>query len=340
MKRLIPLILFIFSILQLEAQQIRSFQQDTAVFVEEFTGFMSEIKEENEPYINSFVNKWLTDSISFDKKMKIIAAFNQMLKRRARPEPQFTGFVKLLLKEFDPLLRDRDINSLHEGFFSVLDEGKETYAVVQRAVDIALEIVNDSILYDLAGVKWFVNRDDFDFGSSGKTPIVCFEDVELICISNRDTIVIFGTSGCYDLLSLDWLGEGGFITWEKAGFDANEVYAEFNNYRIGLNQSRFEIDSVRFYYKKYFDFPLLGKLEERAIYVSSPENATHPRFFSYQSEYLIPDLFREVEFQGGLSMQGAKLVGTGSDQYPATLSIREGDTLRMRLWSETTVIRE
>ncbi len=340
MKRFFLFILLITGFTYGNAQQIRNFQVDTAAFVNEFTSFMEGVKEENHPYVVSFLSRWKADSISYEKKIKIIEAFNQMLKRRARPEPQFTSFLKLLLKEFDPTSAGKNINLLHTGFFSVLESGSETYAVVQRAVDIALTILEDSVLYDLAGVKWEVNRDEFEFETSSGRPVVRFNDLELICTSNRDTITIFNTSGKYDLMNLQWEGRGGFLTWEKAGFDPNEVYAEFTEYNIELNQSRFEADSVLFYYKKYFDFPLLGRLEERAIFVSSPEAANHPRFFSYQTEYLIPELFRRIEFQGGLSMQGSKLVGTGSDDFPATLSIREQDTLRMKLWSKNIVIRE
>lgn len=340
MKRLLLLILWLSGFGQLSAQQIRNFQEDTATFASEFSSFMEDVKEENSPYIASFLSKWRTDSISYEKKIRIIEAFNHMLKRRARPEPQFTAFVKLLLKEFDPIHEGRGIAPLHEGFFQVLENGSETYAVVQRGVDLALLVLEDSVLYDLAGVKWEVNRDEFIFETLSGKPMVSFNDIELICTSNRDTITIFNTSGKYDLMSLHWEGLGGFLTWEKAGFDPNEVYAEFGKYQIELNQSRFEADSVLFYYKKYFDFPLLGRLEERAIFVSSPEAANHPRFFSYQTEYLIPELFRRIEFQGGLSMQGSKLVGTGSDDFPATLSILEQDTLRMKLWSKNIVIRE
>ncbi len=107
-----------------------------------------------------------------------------------------------------------------------------------------------------------------------------------------------------------------------------------------MNRAQYEADSVRFMYKKYFDYPLQGKLEEKAMPINNPEQAMYPKFYSYQGKYILPDLFKGIEFIGGLSMQGAKLVGTGSNGVPARLNIYEVDTLRMQLQTNSVVIRE
>ena len=41
------------------------------------------------------------------------------------------------------------------------------------------------------------------------------------------------------------------------------MYAVFSRYRIPLQKTEFKADTVAFYYKKYFDFPLMGRIEDK-----------------------------------------------------------------------------
>jgi hypothetical protein len=63
--------------------------------------------------------------------------------------------------------------------------------------------------------------------------------------------------------------------------------------------------------------------------VSDPSSALYPKFISYQNKYFLPNLFKGIQYVGGLSMHGSRLVGTGNVYEPARLEIYEKDTLRM-----------
>ncbi|MCK4921786.1 MAG: hypothetical protein KAS71_12125, partial [Bacteroidales bacterium] len=340
MKRILLVILIIGLGFQVFSQQIREFSTDTAVFVSQFEDFMTGLNDEEVIVLNEFLLNWQTDSINYDTKVNFINAANHMLRRRGRPSPNFTDYLKVMNISTQSLAIERGIQNWISGYNELVSSSTKSFNEIQRAQKIILGVYNDSVLYDLAGTKWNFISEDFFFDIIDGNPIVKLSNVNLTCISNKDTMKIFGSEGYYDPIKLLWRGEGGKVTWEKAGLDPDMVFVELRNYRLELNKPYFEADSVQFYYKKYFDFPLEGKLQERAAQIVNPDRATYPKFFSYQSKYNIPDLFPSMEFTGGLSMQGAKLVGTGNEIDLARVRIFTGDTVRMTVESMNIVVRE
>lgn len=340
MKRYISVIFFIISCNILVAQQIREFSTDTAEFITQYARFMSGMEGENEYHVNRFISIWKHDSIPYEEKLQIIGVSNQMLNRRANPSPHFINFTELYLLNLDPAYKSKKLDKWFSSYNSLLTTSGVSFNEIQRAQSFALAILKDSVMYDLAGVFWKASNDEFEFDQVKNLPVVRFRETELTCISNHDTLKILEASGYYDLVNLLWTGYKGRVTWERAGLDPEQVYANLGNYSVEINRAQYKADSVQFFYKKYFDYSLEGYLQDRALPISNPSTATFPKFFSYQNLYDIPDLFPGIEFIGGLSMQGAKLVGTGTLQSPARLFITQEDTLRMLIRSQNIVVRE
>ncbi|MFW5819676.1 MAG: hypothetical protein ACOCWA_00185 [Bacteroidota bacterium] len=340
MRKLLAFGILFFVFHSAYSQQIREFSTDTSDFIIQFEDFMKGIDEEDEYLLDRFQSLWKYDSLSYEQKAGMIVTSNHMLRRRARPSPTFVNYLDLIIEQFDPDLQARNFDAWFESYNHLVASSEVTFNEIERAMNFVLAIIRDSSLYNLAGTHWTASHDNFRFKKVNHFPVVEYKDVDLTCYSNRDTLKIFNTTGEYNLIHLKWKGEGGRVNWERAGLRPDEVYADLSNYDIEINRSQYTADSVKFFYRKYFDFPLEGYLQERAMPIANPDNATYPKFFSYQSIYNIPDLFRGIEFHGGLSMQGAKLVGTGTNEDPASLMISESDTLRMRIKSRNIVIRE
>ncbi|MCF8381860.1 MAG: hypothetical protein K9H49_19995 [Bacteroidales bacterium] len=340
MKRFILVILILGLGFSVFSQQIREFTSDTALFVSQFEDFMGDLKLEDDQVLEKFIENWQSDSLDIQAKESFITAANHMLRRRGSPVPHFIDFVKIMNISNEALALERGFQNWISGFGELLATSTKSFNEIQRAQSIVVSLWNDSVLYDLAGTRWNFECENISFVYLKGSPVVKFQNANLSCIASKDTMKIYETDAYYDPLSLLWMGKGGKITWEKAGLDPDMVYAELNNYKLELNKPYFDIDSVQFYYKKYFDYPLEGNLQERAIQIVSTERATFPKFFSYQSKYIIPDLFPSMEFTGGLSMQGAKLVGTGNAEDNGRIRIFDGDTLRMIIESMNIIIRE
>ncbi|MCK4750826.1 MAG: hypothetical protein KAT15_27400, partial [Bacteroidales bacterium] len=102
---------------------------------------------------------------------------------------------------------------------------------------------------------------------------------------------------------------------------------ELDSYSVNFRLSEFKIDTVSYYNKEYFDFPIPGKLEHRAERIISGPKANYPRFVSFLMDYVIDDISHNVDYSGGISMLGAKVVGFGSLFRKASLRFLRRDTL-------------
>ena len=138
--------------------------------------------------------------------------------------------------------------------------------------------------------------------------------MDLTCYSKRDSLQLFETQGVLYPVHNRWEGEGGLVTWERGGYSREEVFAHLQKYQIDLTRSDYTAEQVSFTNKLYFDEPLMGALEDKVKLNAREEDATYPKFTSYTRKFVIEDLYENIDFEGGLSMQGAKLVGTGTQE--------------------------
>ena len=125
------------------------------------------------------------------------------------------------------------------------------------------------------------------------------------------------TSGAYYPTKQEFFGNGGKVDWTRAGWDAGVVRAELARFRIDVTGSDFEADSVTFYNSTYFQAPLTGKYTDKLLANMGPENASYPRFVSYTTSLEIKNIVPDVNYRGGFSMIGNRMVGSGSVEEQA-----------------------
>ncbi|HYW94709.1 MAG TPA: hypothetical protein VE870_03915, partial [Bacteroidales bacterium] len=340
MRRILPVLILLLLAPALFSQQIREFAIDTVEYTAQLQGFMSDVDEADMHVVDRFIVAWQSDSISYEDKMKLMEVSNFMLARRAKPDPEFLQYIKIYLMTMSGGYQGKGLDKWLEAYDHLAADKEVPFRNTSRMLSLTYDFLKNRNLYNLAGTNWKSVGGDFRFGHTDFSPWINFSGTTLYCFSNRDTLSIENTNGKYNLLNLKWSGKSGRVTWEKAGLSPEKVYADLSNYFIEMNRAQYKADSVKFIYRKYFDYPLEGQLEDKALPIAKPELAMYPRFSSYQGKYILPNLYQGIEYTGGLSMQGALLVGTGADGNPATLDVYEQDTLRMQLLTNSVVIRE
>ncbi len=80
-------------------------------------------------------------------------------------------------------------------------------------------------------------------------------------------------------------------------------------------------------------------MDDEVTLISNPSSAAFPKFDSYKKHFIIKELYPNVNYEGGFSMQGAKLVGRGNEENPARLDFFRKDTLRLKAYSQYFVFR-
>ena len=83
-----------------------------------------------------------------------------------------------------------------------------------------------------------------------------------------------------------------------------------------MTKSSFTIDSARLTHITYFKEPVLGSLDDQAISFTNKEKANYPRFETYTKKFKIKNIYKGVNYEGGLTFEGANVKGTGKKFFP------------------------
>ncbi|UCG28780.1 MAG: hypothetical protein JSV24_05325 [Bacteroidales bacterium] len=318
-----------------KAQQIKSFSDDPAQYMEEVVNFMgTRLNDKDQQILNNFKHFWLSGAFSVDEQSRVIQVSNHLLRRRARPVPHFMDYFAAIY-QFKQISHDEEsYKAWEEGLVSLITNSKIPLSRINRYLQVAYWLLSENMLYKSSSVQWAATSGDyiFRYDSSGFVSII-FERTDLICYAQRDSGSIKQTAGYLNPLTLVWQGNNGTVTWERAGYSETDIYAQLSDYKIDMTKSQYRADSVLFSNSYYFKEPVLGVLVDKITRISQPQRALYPKFDSYIKRFVIEDIYENVDFEGGLSMQGAKMNGSGSEVENATLKLYRNDTLFMQVGS-------
>jgi hypothetical protein len=308
------------------SQTIHQFPADPSLFPGQISEFMgSNLAVEQSSVLEEFIARW--DSAFFNpaETHTILNTANLLRAMNARPLPHMLNYIVLLNSFAEHDAERRHFTIWHEAFTDLLENRNMTIQSVNALMALIEGLVARNELYRSIAVTWKVSASGFSLVHDDSLLIV-FPGTDLMGFNHIDTLTIFRTSGTLCPVSMTWKGEGGRVTWERAGLDAGEAFAMLNNYTIDLNRSEYSADFALFNFNRYFQLPINGRLTDRVMTTRNPGEAVYPRFTSYRQEFSIREIYRNVDYEGGLSMHGAKLIGSGGADDNARLKFyMEGD---------------
>jgi hypothetical protein len=339
MKHLLLLSLLAIGLCAASQAQLRRF----SLIPEEFMAQLYQLcqsspahQQELEKAYAAFQQTW--ESAAFadpERKEEIIKTCNLFLEKRAKASPHFLNYL-VCLNSFSTNLEWAD-------FYADWNKGLN-HAIVRRNIRIAdgymeqtQNLMNDGTIYKSNSVHWRLvsGKISFEFD---EVPLINFDNATIAAYSKGDSTTLYDTEGVLEPFDNQWTGKGGKIYWIRAGFAKEHVWAELGSYNIRMTMSQFNADSVTFYNTTYYDKPMLGSLEEKLIANVSAENASYPRFDSYEKLYEINELYAGVDYKGGFSMRGARFIGSGNNEQDAMLYFKRNDTVAMVCRSKIYVI--
>lgn len=180
-----------------------------------------------------------------------------------------------------------------------------------------------------ASSKWQLvgGRPNFETDS---VPLVRFVQGDLVGTARGDRVAVVGTEGYWDVLKDEFVGGPGRVTWAGTLLDSTTHYAEFDAYEVRLGGNSFSVESARFY-SEFVPDVLPGRLTVKLQNHSGPEDKDYPRFETQQSILDIPGIAEGVNYRGGLTINGSRMLGTGTLEDWAQLEVIHEDTLLFRL---------
>lgn len=265
-----------------------------------------------------FAPVWKSDSISPAKRTLVKEMSNIMLEERFRAFPQFENYILAVLSYIDAGHPEEDFEKWNELLKNMLEGRARRKQKFNNLLEQSRYLFAENVLYRSRSTEWKAENGDYEFRIEDGNPVVRFEELDLKCYAKGDSSMIHNTQGTYYPTEEEWIGEGGKVTWERAGFDTSTTYALLGDYEIQVRSSRYDADSVRFF-SDYFDRPLWGTLRDQILSARTGDKALYPRFESYDQRLFIEDLVKHVDYEGGMTMQGARLSGSGAREQPAYL---------------------
>lgn len=310
------------------SRQNPKFSGDPANYPSELKEFLKNISDQDKPTLEAFLKAWQVDSVfSYAEQSNIVRHSQKMLERKARPFPHFILYMGCMLAIKNSTLKQSNYTNWVNSMDLLLDNRKTLPTRIQSYLSFSINLLQNNSIYKSSSTEWKASSDDYQILIEEEAIFVEFKATDLTCFTRTDSIVLYKTKGRVNPLANEWQGQGGLVTWERGGFSPEEVSATIKQYTIDLTKSEYTAENVSFTNTNYFKTPIEGTLNDQVKRIASPEQATFPKFYSYTKSFNIKNIYKGVNYEGGLSMQGSKMVGTGTSINPARIHLYRNDTL-------------
>ncbi|MGM0496542.1 MAG: hypothetical protein ACQESJ_01350 [Bacteroidota bacterium] len=322
------------------SQSIDEFPEDSAKYAETLTEFLEKrIKESNEALVEDFIKYWSTGKFTPQRRDSIVKVSNMLLHNRGKREPHFTKMMNFFIE-----LNDTQFDSLYfdiwmKGFRHAMGFKRSKLKRTMNYLDFTLHFIDKNALNIANTRNWYSTSEDYKFHYDSTIKIT-YKNTTLKCKLRNDSIQIFNTQGTYYPFSKNWKGKKGKVTWERAGYSPENIYAVLNDYKLNMQKASYTADSVEFINKLYFDEPVFGKLEDHLVHVIKPQDAIYPEFKSYKKIFELKDIYENMDFTGGFVMKGAQFIGSGGENKDAILKVHRNGQTFMTARSQTFVLKK
>lgn len=327
---------FLLSAFSASAQSIKNFTATETGFISDLQKFLSETNQkETEKLMKEFIPFWNSGALSSAQKELVYENSNAMLKKRLKAFPDFVMYMQALTGFVKSNQPAENFKQWHESMGRMLQGSVRRFS---DYLEVCTGLFQQNVLYESANVRWSSSTSSYTFGFD-TLPKITFGEMTLICSAKNDSLQIQKAKGVYYPSLKMFYGNGGRVSWERAGLPAADVYAHLKRYQINLAGSEYSADTVTFYYRMIFPEPMQGKLTDKLLANTTVENATYPRFRSYSLNQQIKDLIPAADFKGGFSLHGSRMIGSGTADGDAKLIFRYQNKPLMVLSSKSFVVR-
>lgn len=298
------------------AQTLKNFTADPVKFTTEMQNFLQETdKKEGEKIMEAFLPLWKSGRFDAEQQQAIYRTANAMLRKRMKALPDFRNYMLALTSFGNSQQTNQSFNSWQVSLDKLLLSPTRYFT---NFIVTCNNLFRDNSLYVSASTNWHcdISTYTFDFDS---LPKVVFGKMTLVCLTKGDSSVIRETQGVLYPTRQLFYGSGGKVNWSRGGWDESLVRAELSDYHIDVTGSDFSADSVVFYNSTYFKSPLSGRYFDKVLANISVDNASYPRFVSYLTSLEIKNIVPDINYKGGFSMVGNKMIGSGNAEQNAQL---------------------
>jgi hypothetical protein len=335
-------LLLVFSINQLKAQeQSAAFSADTSKFIEELTVQFRSVGDADEAdaklVLSAFTYQWTSNLLLDAQKKQARSVCFTLNEHKLQIAPYYVLYFKILTSLVKQSSTAGTFDLFHKSVNYCLESKTPSRTLLKYLSQTELLVRSNAFMLTNTE-SWFVRNGTYKFAFDS-VPSFVFSAGSLACIVRNDSACIYDTKGIFYPLTQTWKGNGGKVYWDRAKLGRDVVYAKLAGYTIDTRTISYSADSVMFYHGGYFKKFLQGKLEDKAMVDITAENATYPKFSMYKGTQVYINLFKDIEFAGGFSLQGSKVIGTPSADGYSRIEIKHNNKPFITLKSTEFAIR-
>lgn len=331
---------FLFSTFALSAaapQTKRPFSGEREKFRDELVAFMGpNLNADQSAVLNRFLNMWDSSFFRPDIAENIIGTSVMLAVRNLRPLPHFLDFMKALSDLAEYKGSQGYFGAWMNGLGTMINKHNLTNDNIARFFRNTSSFITAGVVYETGAYNWKIKGGTVAF-EHDTSFCLRLHNVTVAAFAQKDSAEIHNVNGKYYPETLRLAGTSGIVYFEKAGYSRGEVFAEINNYSISLTRAGYSIDSARLTHKRFFTKPEYGTLTDQAASAGSPDRVIYPQFETYKRSFSIKDIFKDVNYTGGLKLEGATIKGTGDPLNPAYITVFRNDTLCLKVKSNAYV---
>jgi len=337
-------IIFIFFVLHciiVYTQEPTKYSYERVKFLQELRlELLPNPKHENE--YTKFVEGQLTQTFLDRNKLserqfvKMIQACNTMMEKRLHTYPELYNYVYSIYSLIEQKQKENSFDA-YQNAIDKLVAGRNTGRITEFIAS-TISFFENRKLVGKSNFEWYYEQGNYELNYEDNKLFVVLEEGNLACrwlnassVSDdpyRDSIVVYKTKGTYDFAGQRWIGEHGTVTWEKVGRPKEGTYAQINKYSVSMKSSRITFDSVKLKIPTFKE-PIEGQLTETALNITREADRIFPQFISYQTNLTIENVLPDVNYQGGVTIRGNKLVGTSINNIFAKITVFKDEDIRM-----------
>lgn len=321
-KIFIIFMMTVFMPLILSAQAPKSFSDNPMEWFKQIKDFLYETnKDQTKELMGKFDLVWNQGKISPGQQTIVMEMSNSMLRKRLKAYPEFSNYINAIIGFNASAQSNEAFVKWNQSLDKMLTGSTKR---VSEYINICAGIFTNQTLYESASTKWTASSSNYIF-EYDSMPRISFPVTDIACYAKGDSSVIYNVKGVYYPFLRKFIATGGKFYWTRAGLEPAETFADLKTTIIDLTGSDFISDSITFHHKKYFKTPLVGRLTDKILANVTVENASYPRFDSYNLDLTIKELIKDADYRGGFSMHGKKMIGSGSKDQKATLTFKRKD---------------
>ena len=324
------LLLFSFFFLILSSVQAQKLSTEKDKFLKqlpkivESESFLNFVKRDFTKFINS-------SKLNSQEYTRFVEACNKMLKKSYSSD-DLMHYVYAIYYAKTNSFTSSFTSQWHSYYDSYLMESE--VAELRSFIHFSEGLFKHRSFYKESDYRWVLDGGELIWENEESLRLVV-KNTNLKCMiyqsGPRDSVVVYNTSGYFDVSKKVWNARGGKVTWEKVGFPKNETYAEIRGYSVRAKDTKIKIDTVELT-TPYFDKPILGKLEDKTIF-NLKEGESSPIFNSFEKRLIIKDLRDQIDYDGGFTLEGANFIGRGVENNLAKLTLNYNENKLFELRS-------